>query len=263
MFFSPLEQFEIMPNFLLFYFSEAAVKESNTQVQMFFFFNNFDFSFFLSMFEIFIITFFFFQTKLIFPNFFSVSLNSFFDFGLSLLLSMVGFVVKRNLSLVLTFFVFILILNLLGLVPFGFCVTSQLIVTQFLGFFAIFGLTLKGFLKLKLKFFFLFLPKNVPLIMLPFLSFIEIVSYLSRMLSLSIRLFANMVAGHALLHILMGALLQIFNLYLFSFMIFIIFLLPTVLIFFILILEIGIAFLQAYVFVVLFLIYMKDSVYAH
>jgi F-type H+-transporting ATPase subunit a len=257
-FFSPLEQFEIFFNVQLLLFNFKHINE-----QVFCFGTNFDLSFYLAFLELFIFMFFFYETKIFFPNFVSFNILSFFSFCSSMLLGMVGVKALKNLALILNFFVFILVLNLLGLVPFGFCNTSQIILTQFLGFFAVFGLTLKGFLQLKFKLLFLFIPRNVPVFMLPFLTLIEIVSYISRMFSLSIRLFANMVAGHALLHILIGALLNVFNLAFITFFLGVLVLLPSLLIFSIMVLEIGIAFLQAYVFVVLFLIYLNDSIIAH
>ena len=146
----------------------------------------------------------------------------------------------------------------MGLVPLSFCVTSQFIVTFLLSFSVFIGLTLYGFLIQGFKFLNIFVPKNVPVVLLPFLVLIEVISYISRTFSLSIRLFANMVAGHALLHILISA----FVLAVKSFdMVFFIFLmiLPFMIIFSIVLLETGIAFLQAYVFVVLISIYMVDS----
>lgn len=144
------------------------------------------------------------------------------------------------------------------MIPFWFCVTSQLYFTLLLSFSIFLGLTIVGIQMQASRFFLLFVPQNVPVALLPFLVFIEIVSYLSRAISLAVRLFANMVAGHVLLHILMGLCLAIVkgaqNLLVLP--IFILFLLVLGAI---LLLESGIAFLQAYVFVVLCAIYLNDS----
>jgi len=256
MIFSPLEQFEIFPNSFYIFQSSLVTKD-------FFLFSNLDFSFLVSLIELLNLKWFLLESKFVFPNFSYFFLESVFLVALSMLVSMVGKNAQANLGIVLTLFFFILILNVLGLIPFGFCVTSQIIVTQFLGFFAIGGLTLKGIQNLGFNFLNLFVPRNVPIVMLPFLSVIEIISFISRTLSLSIRLFANMVAGHALLHILMGALLSIFSINFASVLLLIVFFLPALLIFAIMLLEMGIAFLQAYVFVVLFLIYLNDSYKSH
>jgi ATP synthase subunit 6 len=167
---------------------------------------------------------------------------------------------KAEAFLPLFFSVFFLIFfnNIFGLIPFWFCVTSQLYFTLLLSFSIFLGLTIVGIQMQASRFFLLFVPQNVPVALLPFLVFIEIVSYLSRAISLAVRLFANMVAGHVLLHILMGLCLAIVkgaqNLLVLP--IFILFLLVLGAI---LLLESGIAFLQAYVFVVLCAIYLNDS----
>jgi len=122
-----------------------------------------------------------------------------------------------------------------------------------LGFCTILGLTILGFLKQKLHFLELFVPKNVPDLLLPLLIIIEIVSYISRGFSLSIRLFANLMSGHSLLHILLFFMTKILK------MSFLVGLLGLCLIAAIFVLELGISFLQAYVFVVLITIYLKDS----
>lgn len=122
-----------------------------------------------------------------------------------------------------------------------------------LGGCSVFGLTIIGFLKQKLHFLELFIPRGVPKILLPLLIFIEVVSYIARGFSLSIRLFANLMSGHSLIHILLFFITKIikFN--------FIFGLIGFFLILIIFLLEIGISFLQAYVFAVLISIYLKDS----
>lgn len=156
------------------------------------------------------------------------------------------------------FFIYILFFNILGLYPFAFCVTSQLLVTFTLSFSLFFGVTFFGFYFNGFHFLFLFVPKNVPIFLLPFLIVIEFVSYISRLFSLAIRLFANMVAGHALLHILLGSFV-VFVKFVKSLVFLPFFLFPLCIIGSILLLEMGIAFLQTYVFLVLFAIYFNDS----
>lgn len=150
-------------------------------------------------------------------------------------------------------FFFILLSNFIGLIPFFFTVTSHVLVTFMLGFCTILGLTIIGFIKQKLRFLELFVPKGVPKMLLPLLVIIEVVSYISRGFSLSIRLFANLMSGHSLLHILLFFMTKILkNSVLVG-------LIGLALITAIFILELGIAFLQAYVFIVLISIYLKDS----
>jgi len=102
---------------------------------------------------------------------------------------------------VFTLFMFVLVLNMLGMVPYSFTVTSHIIVTFALAAFIFLGVTLIGFIKHGAKFLKFFVPEGVPLIMLPLLVVIEVISYLTRPLSLSVRLFANMMAGHTMLKV--------------------------------------------------------------
>jgi F-type H+-transporting ATPase subunit a len=108
---------------------------------------------------------------------------------------------KYNQYLLLIFFL-ILFSNLFGMVPYTFTITSHLLFTFSLSLSIFIGINIIGIRKLKLEFFQLFFPSGVPLIMGPFLIVIELISYLSRVFSLAIRLFANIMSGHTLLKIL-------------------------------------------------------------
>lgn len=153
-------------------------------------------------------------------------------------------------------FYFILFLNLLGLTPFGFTVTSQIACTFLLGFSIFLGVVFIALAVLKKDFIKLFIPATTGPIV-PLLIGIEIFSYCIRPISLSVRLFANMLAGHTLLHILAGFGVSLLKV---DFFIGIFMFLPIIAI---CALELGIAFLQAYVFVVLVCIYLKESFYGH
>jgi len=102
-------------------------------------------------------------------------------------------------------------------------------------------------------FFNLFIPAGVPLLLIPFLFFIEVISYLSRGFSLSVRLFANIMSGHSLLNILSSFAIKLFNKHV------LLGLIPFIIVLAVTGLEIGIAILQAYVFVVLFSLYLNDA----
>lgn len=157
--------------------------------------------------------------------------------------------------LFLLFYV-ILFLNLVGLTPYGFTCTSQVCYTFTLGFSMFIGVVITALTVQKAKFVNMFIPATTGPIV-PLLIVIEIFSYCIRPFSLSIRLFANMLAGHTLLHILASfgmSLLKIDAL---------LALLMAAPIVAICVLEFGIAFLQAYVFVVLVCIYLKESFYGH
>ena len=157
---------------------------------------------------------------------------------------------------IFSIFIFILISNLIGLIPFAFTVTSNIFITFTIGFSTWIGLTFLGFMNQKIHFLRLFLPSGVPTPLIPLLVVIEIVSYLSRAMSLSIRLFANLMSGHTLLHIL-----AFFSSKLLKYKL-LVGIVALALVLAITTLEVGIAFLQAYVFMVLICIYLNDSYHA-
>ena len=111
---------------------------------------------------------------------------------------------KPFILIVFFLFLFLLISNLIGMIPFSYTVTSSLVLTFFLSFSFFLGINLLGFYHNKISFFKTFLPGGTPVFIAPLLILIEVVSYFSRVFSLAIRLFANMMSGHALLKILIG-----------------------------------------------------------
>jgi F-type H+-transporting ATPase subunit a len=157
-------------------------------------------------------------------------------------------------------FIFILINNLVGMVPYSFAPTSHFILTFSISFTVVIGATILGFQIHKLKFFSLLVPAGCPLGLLPLLVLIEFISYLSRNVSLGLRLGANILSGHMLLNILGGFTYNIMNN---GFIYFFLGLLPLLFILAFSGLEIGIAFIQAQVFVVLSSSYIKDSLDLH
>jgi F-type H+-transporting ATPase subunit a len=157
-------------------------------------------------------------------------------------------------------FVFILINNLLGMVPYSFASTSHFILTFSFSFTIVLGATIVSFQKHGLKFFSLFVPAGCPLGLLPLLVIIEFISYLARNVSLGLRLAANILSGHMLLNILSGFT---FNIMASSLLFFFVGLLPLVFIIAFSGLELGIAFIQAQVFVVLSCSYIKDGLDLH
>ena len=153
-----------------------------------------------------------------------------------------------------TLFLFILCANMFGMLPYSFTVTSHIAVTFALAVFIFLGATLIGFIKHGAGFCRFFVPKGVPIFLLPLLVVIEIISYLTRPISLSVRLFANMMAGHAMLKVFAGfvAALGILGGWL-----------PLGFMVAFTGLEILIAFLQAYVFTILTCIYLHDALHMH
>jgi F-type H+-transporting ATPase subunit a len=197
--------------------------------------------------------------KIFFISNYELLAEKIYRFILNIVLNQTGKHGEKYFAVIFAVFLFILFSNIIGLIPGNFCITSQLLVTLTLSVGVFVGLTIIAISIQGINFVFFFVPKNVPSVLLPFLIFIEIVSYISRVFSLALRLFANMVAGHALLHILSGATVAgLKKIGSFSIFILTIMAIPLVLLCAIICLEIGIAFLQAYVFVVLFSIYLND-----
>lgn len=157
-------------------------------------------------------------------------------------------------------FVFILTNNLMGMVPYSFASTSHFILTFSLSFTIVLGATILGLNKHGLKFFSLFVPAGCPLALLPLLVFIEFISYLSRNVSLGLRLAANILSGHMLLNILSGFT---YNIMTSGIIFFFLGLLPLAFIIAFSGLELAIAFIQAQVFVVLSCSYIKDALELH
>jgi len=157
-------------------------------------------------------------------------------------------------------FVFILINNLIGMIPYSFASTSHFILTFSLSFTVVLGATILGLSKHGLEFFSLFVPAGCPLGLLPLLVLIEFISYLARNVSLGLRLAANVLSGHMLLNILSGFT---YNIITSGFIFLLLGLLPLAFIIAFSGLELGIAFIQAQVFVVLSCSYIKDTLELH
>jgi F-type H+-transporting ATPase subunit a len=157
-------------------------------------------------------------------------------------------------------FLFILINNLIGMIPYSFASTSHFILTFFISFTVVLGATFLGFQKHGLEFFSFFVPSGCPLVLLPLLVLIEFISYLARNISLGLRLAANLVSGHMLLSILSGFTYKIMTS---GIIFFFIGLIPLAFIIAFSGLELGIAFIQAQVFVVLTCSYIRDALDLH
>jgi F-type H+-transporting ATPase subunit a len=160
---------------------------------------------------------------------------------------------EKYFPFVFSLFMFILFGNFLGMVPYGFTFTSHIIVTFAMAAVVFIGVTAIGIARHGLHFLSLFAPQGVPVWLLPLLVPIEMISYFIRPFTLSIRLFANMVAGHAMLAIFAGFVvsLGIFGI------------LPLAVTSALVLLELLVAGLQAYVFAVLTCLYLRDALHLH
>lgn len=177
-----------------------------------------------------------------------------YEFVANMLHDAAGREARKYFPFVFTLFMFILFANLLGMVPFfGFAFTSHIAVTFAMAAFVFIGVTLIGLAKHGFKFFKLFAPEGAPMALMPLLIVIEIVSYLTRPISLSVRLFANMVAGHTMLKVFGGFVvaLGVFGIAPFAFIVALTGL------------ELLVACLQAYVFAILTCLYLNDALNLH
>jgi len=183
-----------------------------------------------------------------------------YEFVVSLVDEQIGKKGRFAFPLLFTTFTFLLITNLIGMIPYSFTVTSHFVVTFGLSLSLFIGITIVGFQVHGLHFFSFLLPKGAPLILAPLLVVLELVSYCFRAVSLGVRLFANMMAGHTLVKILSGfawTMLSVGGVLAAASVI------PFAIVFALTGLEIGVACLQAYVFAILTCIYLNDALNLH
>tara|TARA_Y100000590_G_scaffold238386_1_gene268149 strand:- start:2644 stop:3378 length:735 start_codon:yes stop_codon:yes gene_type:complete len=194
------------------------------------------------------------REKKIIPNKIQLISEMLYNFIAKMISDTAGKKAKPYFSFIFTLFVFILFCNMVGMLPYSFTVTSHIIVTLTFAIFIFIGVTILGFMIHGFKYLKIFVPSGVPLLLLPIITIIEIISYLSRPVSLSVRLFANMMAGHTMLKVFGGFVISLgliggwlplsFSVALTG-------------------LEILVAFLQAYVFAILTCIYLNDALNLH
>ena len=160
---------------------------------------------------------------------------------------------RAYFPLIFSIFMFVLFGNLIGMIPYSFTFTSHIAVTLTMAVFIFILVTVIAVMKHGIKFFSFFLPEGVPIILAPLMVIIEVISYFTRPFSLSVRLFANMMAGHTLLKVIGGFVvpLGIFGV------------VPIAGLVAVMGLEFLIAFLQAYIFTILTCIYINDAIHLH
>lgn len=220
-----------------------------------FYITNLDLFLILNFIFLFVYSFLALSQGLLIPNFSQAKFEFLYNFIAQTAFSHNSWKGQRHFVFFIVLFLFILVSNFLGMVPFSFTVTSHIFQTFALGCGVIMSITFLAISKNGLAWFKFFFP-SLPIFILPLFTCIEFVSYISRAFSLAIRLFANLMSGHTLLNILTGFILKIGSK---GFISFIIALVPFFLISAIILLEMVIAVLQAYVFVTLVAIYLKDA----
>ena len=192
------------------------------------------------------------------PNRFQLLSEMLYEFVAGMVTDSAGKEGMKFFPFVFSLFMFVLVANLVGLIPYTFTVTSHIIITAALALTVFLTVLVYGFWKHGLHFFNLFVPKGIPIYILPLIVFIEVLSFLSRPISHSVRLFANMLAGHITLKVfasfitLLGSagILGIAGATL-----------PLALVVALTALELLVAFLQAYVFAILTCIYLNDAIH--
>lgn len=245
---SPFEQFEIVSLF--------SIKFGNYH----FSFTNSSLFMLMSFASILLLIAFSTYNSTIIPNQWQSTVELMYIFVLGLIHEQIGPKGLKYTPIIFGTFMFILFCNLLGMIPYSFTVTSHIIITFGLALSIFIGIQIVAWTHHGIHFFSFFLPKGAPLALAPFLVMIELISYVFRVFSLAIRLFANMMSGHTLLKILAGFAWTMLSLggFLYAAS-----LVPLLIIFALTGLEIAIAFLQAYVFTVLVCIYLNDAIHLH
>jgi len=249
--YNPLNQFEISPIFFFKFWNYFYII-----INSFIFYSIFIIIIILLIFLLIIK-----KNVLLYNNFFSLFFVKIYFFLQSILRQNVfthPFFIQTFFPLIFCLFFLIFFTNIIGLIPFSYTNTSYIIQTFLLSCSFFIGLTLltiffQGFN----NFVQTFIPQDIPQALKPLLIIIEIISYISRAFSLAIRLFANMMAGHTLLHILSDFTLKLGKIK-YLYLIF-----PMIIVSLIFFLEIGVSFLQAYVFVLLITLYYNDSLKIH
>jgi F-type H+-transporting ATPase subunit a len=171
----------------------------------------------------------------------------------SMILGTAGKEAKRYMPFIFTLFMFIISSNLLGMIPYSFTVTSHIIVTFIMAAVVFFSVTIIGFARHGFGYLSLFLPQGTPIVMAPLMVFTEFFAYMVRPVSLSVRLAANITAGHIVMKVIAS----------FVIMSGIIGVLPFVLLILFTGFEIFVAVLQAYIFTILSCVYLTDAIKLH
>nr|YP_011008092.1 ATPase subunit 6 [Dictyotopsis propagulifera]WBP69958.1 ATPase subunit 6 [Dictyotopsis propagulifera] len=247
--FSPLEQFSIFP-ILSFSVLFIDISITNASITSFIALSSFFFVYyFLTLFNLTIVPL---RWQLVFENLYETTTN--------LVCDNVGFQGQKYFPFIFTLFFFILISNLSGLAPYSFTTTSHLIQTLFLAYTVFIGviiicIKIHGFHMLSL-----FLPGGTSLFLAFLLVPIEIISYIFKPISLGIRLFANMMAGHTLLKVIVGFAWAMINT---GGILLIMHVIPLFVLVILFGLELAVSLIQAYVFTVLSCIYINDALVLH
>jgi F-type H+-transporting ATPase subunit a len=181
-----------------------------------------------------------------------------YEFVANTIRSTAGAEGMKFFPLIFSLFMFVAVSNMIGIIPYNFTIASHLIVTAALAFLVFFTVLIYGFYKNGLKFFKLFVPSGIPIFILPLVVFIEVFSFFLRPISHSVRLFANMLAGHIALKVFAGFIPLLAGIGIAGYFGAV---LPLFMVIALTALELLVAFLQAYVFTILTCIYINDAIH--
>ena len=199
------------------------------------------------------------EIKLI-PNKWSIAFESSFQSLSTMVKDQIGSLNEVYIPFIYSIFFFVLIGNLVSNVPYSFAINASAVVTLGLSVTIFMGVTILSLSKHKLKFFSFFIPSGTPLALVPLIVLIEVVSYFARAVSLGVRLFANLTAGHTLLKILSTFLYKLFSS---SLIVAVLTLIPFTIFLGLLGLEIGVSIIQSFVLTLLTCSYLKDAIDLH
>ncbi len=194
------------------------------------------------------------------PSKWSIALESAYASVQGMVKDQIGYTNEIYTPFIYSLFFFIIIANLTGNVPYSFTVTTSIIVSIGLSVMIFIGVTTLGLQIHGVHFFSYFIPSGTPLVLVPMLVLIELISYMARAVSLGVRLFANMVAGHTLLKILSTFLYKLFT---GTILVAVLTLIPFAIFVRLIGLELAVSIIQAYVFSVLTCSYLKDRIELH
>lgn len=194
------------------------------------------------------------------PNNWSISFESSFASLSSMVKDQIGALSEVYLPFIYSLFFFVLIGNLISNVPYSYAVNASAIATLGLSITIFMGVTILAVYTHKIRFFSYFIPDGTPLPLVPLIVLIEVISYFARAISLGVRLFANICAGHSLLKILSGFLFKLFSSSLF---IAILTLIPFTIFLGLIGLELAVSLIQSFVLTLLVCSYLKDALYLH
>jgi len=195
-------------------------------------------------------------------NFVQIIFEELYMFVLNVIKQNIGILGIIYFPLIFNVFYFIYFVNIGGLIGYNLQLTSHIFVTFTISISLFIGVIIIGIYNLKIKFLNQFIPKDAPKLLFPLLVVIETISYIIRPFTLGIRLFANMFSGHVLLFVIISFVIVIIEKKLIIIKLLLL-IFPIMLLFFIMTLELLIMFLQAYVFIILFCVYLNDSLHAH